>query len=187
MSTPIIQTERLNLRTWLPKDFAPMAELNLDERVMAYFPSTQSPEDTQNFMDRMNKLYDERGYCFFAIELRETSAFIGMTGLSFVDWKADFTPCVEIGWRLRRSAWNQGYATEAATACLEFGFQQLELDEILSFASHANLPSIAVMERIGMTKRSEFQHPKLLEHPSLNPCVLYGITIDEPIKAKYAG
>ncbi|MEL7159148.1 MAG: GNAT family N-acetyltransferase, partial [Bacteroidota bacterium] len=84
-----------------------------------------------------------------------------------------FTPCTDIGWRLHPDVWGQGYAPEGARACLEFGFKDIGLDEIVSVAVAQNKPSIRVMEKIGMTYRSEFDHPALAEHPKLERCVVF--------------
>ena len=109
----------------------------------------------------------------YAVEKRSTNEFIGYTGFMIPDFVSFFSPCVEIGWRIKREEWNKGYATEAAKACLGYGFDKLKFDEVYSFTSILNLPSEKVMQKIGMMKLSEFAHPKLsLDHP-LSPHVLY--------------
>jgi RimJ/RimL family protein N-acetyltransferase len=101
--------------------------------------------------------------------------FIGFVGLSVPTFEAHFTPCVEIGWRLAQEHWGQGYATEAARAAIDFGFQKFELSEIVSFTVPDNLRSRAVMERIGMTRSpaDDFDHPALPENHPLRRHVLY--------------
>jgi RimJ/RimL family protein N-acetyltransferase len=78
------------------------------------------------------------------------------------------SPAVEVGWRLARDAWGQGYATEAARAALSYGFDVLGLDAIVSFTATTNAPSIAVMQRLGMTRdpAEDFDHPAVpVGHP----------------------
>jgi RimJ/RimL family protein N-acetyltransferase len=101
--------------------------------------------------------------------------FIGFVGLSVPRFEAHFTPCVEIGWRLAYEYWGRGYATEAARAVLDFGFQQLALREIVSFTTTANLRSRAVMERIGMTRTpaDDFDNPGVPAGHALRRHVLY--------------
>jgi RimJ/RimL family protein N-acetyltransferase len=82
---------------------------------------------------------------------------------------------VEIAWRLAAAYWNRGYATEGARSALTFGFDELGLDEILSFTVPSNLPSRRVMEKIGMTRNpaDDFDHPELPEGHALRRHVLY--------------
>jgi RimJ/RimL family protein N-acetyltransferase len=107
--------------------------------------------------------------------VRESEEFIGFAGLAVPEFEAHFTPAVEIGWRLARSAWGKGYATEAARAALDFGFEEVGLAEVVSFTVPANRRSRAVMERIGMSRdpQDDFDHPGLpVGHPQ-RPHVLY--------------
>jgi ribosomal-protein-alanine N-acetyltransferase len=105
----------------------------------------------------------------------DNGQFIGYTGFAHPTFESHFTPCVEIGWRLSKENWNQGFATEAALACLHYGFKKLAFNEIYSFTATINLPSIKVMEKIGMKKQGEFEHPALAEGHKLKTHVLYKI------------
>jgi RimJ/RimL family protein N-acetyltransferase len=109
------------------------------------------------------------------VEVNDGAAFVGFVGLQHVNFEAPFAPAVEIGWRLARSAWGHGYATEAALATLEFGFEALELREIVACTTPANLRSRAVMERLGMTRdpREDFDHPEVAAGHPLCRHVLY--------------
>lgn len=175
MSNYIFRSERLGFRNWQESDIIPMAAINADPEVMRYFPAIQSTAQTQDFIDRMQQQFEERGYCYFAVELSETGTLIGFTGLSYKTFESDFTPCIDIGWRLGKAYWNKGYATEAAARCLQYGFETLKLDAIYAMAPKINVPSIAVMEKIGMKKVNEFEHPLLINDDWLQPCVLYKI------------
>ena len=107
------------------------------------------------------------------MELKSSGALIGLLGFHWVEFEAEFTPCVEIGWRLVPEAWGYGYATEGAVACLEYGFSRLGFDRVYSFAACVNHPSQAVMRRAGMKKTAEFNHPKVSASSPLHPHVLY--------------
>lgn len=171
----MITTPRLHLRPWRKTDLSAMAAVSGDERVMQYFPGTQDEAYVKAFMGRQHFQQKERGYCFFAAELRATGEVIGFIGLSYLDKDVDFAPCVEIGWRLHPNTWGKGLATEGAKACLEFGFNELGLTEIYSETPLANLPSQRVMEKIGMERLSTFMHPELGDYPEIEACVVYRI------------
>jgi RimJ/RimL family protein N-acetyltransferase len=163
--TPHLTTERLLMRGWLDTDRAPYAVLNGDPDVMQHFPSRLTPEQSDEMVDRMMAAWADRGFGLWAVERLDTSEFIGFVGLSVPMWQAAFTPCVEVGWRLGKQHWGNGFAPEAATAALGWGFENIEPpdDEIVSFATEANLKSQRVMEKIGMHRAvgGEFDHPLL--------------------------
>lgn len=171
----LFTSERLGFRTWIEQDIAPMAAINADAAVMEHFPATQSTEETKQFVARMQQQQSHRGYCYFALDQLESGQLIGFTGLSFKDFESEFTPCVDIGWRLASSAWNHGYAAEAAQRCLQYAFEEKGMKEIVSMAPLTNTRSIAVMQKVGMDFIKTFQHPLLLHHERLRACVLYGI------------
>jgi RimJ/RimL family protein N-acetyltransferase len=137
VTTPVIETERLLLREWRESDKASYAALNADPLVMEHFPSTMTPQQSDQMVDRMCAAFETRGYGLWATEVKETGAFIGFIGLSAPTWDAPFTPCVEVGWRLAKESWGHGYAPEGAARCLEFGFTHVDLprDEIVSFTT----------------------------------------------------
>ena len=126
-------------------------------------------------VQRISAFFDENGYGLYALELRSTGEFIGFTGFTKPAFDAWFTPCIEIGWRLRQECWGQGFATEAARACLDHAFQKLALDKIFSFTAVPNTRSEKVMQRIGMIKLGEFDHPRVAPGHRLRPHVLYEI------------
>ena len=142
---------------------------------MQFFPSTQTKKQTESFIIKMQNQYVKKGCCYFAINLLETKKCIGFIGLSEQIYESDFTPAIDIGWRLHPNFWNKGYATEGAKRCLEFGFHHLKLEKIIAVAPKINLPSIAVVKKIGMKKVKEFRHPLLLNHPKIENCVLFEI------------
>ncbi len=154
--------------------------MNADPEVMRYFPALLSAEQTNAGIDIWRQQFAERGWSNWAVELQDTGEFMGFIGLSVPRRQLPFSPCVEIGWRLKRAAWGRGYATEGAKACLRVGFDQLGLDEIVSFTSLTNLPSVAVMKRIGMINaHADFEHPAVPNGNPLRPHCLYMITREQ--------
>ena len=171
------ETERLLMRSWREDDLAPFAALNADPGVMEHFPSTLTRQESDALVVRITAQLDDLGYGLWALEVRDSGEFVGFTGLALQTFPAHFTPAVEVGWRLKRSAWGHGYATEAALAALDYGFAVAELDEIVSMTAVTNVRSQRVMQRIGMTHdpADDFLHPNVPEGHRLQPHVLYRI------------
>ncbi len=168
----MIETSRLLLRQWVESDLKPWAEMNADPEVMHYFPATLTPDESSQMMTRIRDRITENGWGLWAVEVKATNEFIGFIGLSNQDLGQPWTPCIEIGWRLKRSAWGQGFATEGASAALDFGKQRF--DTIYSFTAASNLPSQRVMQRIGLHSRPDlgFDHPRVTR-PDLIAHVVY--------------
>jgi ribosomal-protein-alanine N-acetyltransferase len=175
MQLSVLTTPRLILRHWRDDDVEPFIKMNADAEVMRYFPSTQTPEETLTLIARIKAHFTDYGYGPFAVERKDNGRFIGFTGLFHPTFKSHFTPCVEIGWRLSKENWRQGFATEAAKACLQHGFTDIGLKEIYSFTAKLNLPSINVMKKTGMNYMGEFEHPNLADGHVLKTHVLYKI------------
>ena len=176
-----IKTERLILRPWREEDLEPFAKLNADPRVMEYFPGLKSRQESDASVKLMSNHIERCGWGFWATSLIQTGEFIGFIGLEDVYFKADFTPAIEIGWRLAFNCWGKGYATEGALASLRYGFEKLKLEKIVSFTPVQNMRSRAVMERIGMhhDQKDDFDHPRLPEGHHLRRHVLYQIGAGE--------
>lgn len=168
-------SQRLGFRNWLDSDLSEMAVINADIEVMEYFPSIQTEDQTHQFINRMQKQFASKGFCYFAVEIIETQEFIGFIGLSEQTYQADFTPCIDIGWRINRNFWGKGYATEGARKVLCFAFEELKIKKILSIASAINTSSENVMKKIGMQKVKVFEHSLLKDNTRLKECVLYEI------------
>jgi RimJ/RimL family protein N-acetyltransferase len=175
MNDYILSTERLGLRRWLDSDIQPFAEMNKDVEVMRFFPKSLTDTETLEMVQRIKLHFDENGFGLFAVENKLTKEFIGFTGFAIPTFDAFFTPCVEIGWRYKKEAWGQGFATEAANACLKYGFDILEFEKIVSFTSIMNVKSEKLMRRIGMNYVGEFDHPKVEHNSMLRRHVLYQI------------
>lgn len=172
----LFTSERLGFRPWAKADLEEFAAMNADSEVMEYFPKPLSREESAEFLERLLAHYDTHGYCYFATELLETGELLGFVGLAYQTYDADFTPAVDIGWRLKKEFWGKAYATEGAKRCLKYAFEELELEQVISTCPLVNKRSERVMKKIGMIKMGEFEHPRLQENPELQPCVLYRIT-----------
>lgn len=172
---PELQTARLRLRLWRLDDRKPFAAMNADPNVMAYFPAALSELESDALIAHVEAGFQQRGFGFWAVEVPHVTMFAGFIGLSVPRFETHFTPCVEIGWRLAAAHWNKGYATEGAQAALAFGFETLQLNEIVAFTTVANAPSRRVMEKIGMIHDAadDFDHPLLPEGHHLQRHVLY--------------
>ncbi len=173
-------TPRLRLRAWLAADREPFAALNADLQTMRYFPAPITREASDASIDNWQAQIDERGWGNWAVERRDTGAFIGYVGLTVPKRVLPFSPCVEIGWRLMRAHWGQGFATEAARAVLRVGFEEIGLAEIVSFTTLLNLPSRAVMQRIGLVDAQQnFEHPGVPEGHRFRMHCLYRLRREE--------
>ncbi|PKA83808.1 RimJ/RimL family protein N-acetyltransferase [Ulvibacter sp. MAR_2010_11] len=173
MKNYIIETERLGLRNWLPSDEKPFIEMCKDQAVMQHFPKPLSNVETITLIQRLQNHFHEHGYCYFAVDELETAEFIGFAGIMNQTWESEFTPCVDIGWRLKKTAWGKGYATEAAKACLEAAFNQFQIKEVLAFTTDTNTASENVMKKIGMEYIGTVQHPMMVGDPRFKHCVVY--------------
>ena len=142
---------------------------------MEHFPSILTREQSDAFVDRFEAAIDADGFGLWAAEIKGGAPFIGFVGLSKVRFHEHFTPAVEVGWRLAREHWGQGYAPEAARAAVEFGFSVLELPEIVSFTIPENLRSRRVMEKIGFVHdlAGDFEHPGVPQGHRMRRHVLY--------------
>ena len=169
----ILTTSRLGLRNWRSSDIDPFYKMNSDPEVMEYFPSLLSRKENGVMVERFKSHIETFGFGFFAVDRLDTGEFIGFIGISTTRFRSHFTPCIEIGWRLSKDHWNNGFATEGARACLRYGFEELMMNEIFSFTPLQNGPSERVMQKIGMKKIGEFEHPLLDKNHDLSWHVLY--------------
>jgi RimJ/RimL family protein N-acetyltransferase len=175
MTTRQRRTARLILRRFRDADRPAFAALNADPSVMAYFPRTLTPAESDALIERMDSQFDRLGFGPWALELVSSGDVIGFTGLFVPGFEAHFTPAVEVGWRLAAPAWGHGYASEAGRASLALAFDEIGLDEVVSFTSALNTRSESVMRRLGMTREptDDFLHPRLAPEHRLAPHVLY--------------
>jgi RimJ/RimL family protein N-acetyltransferase len=175
---PELSTERLLLRGWSPQDRVALRAINADPRVMEFLGDPLTSDQTGMLVDRIEAKFVAQGFGFWAVEIPGVAPLIGFVGLNVPNFDAPFMPAVEIGWRLGADYWGQGYASEAALAAMQFGFNIAELHEIVAFTNERNIRSRRVMERIGMTHdpRDDFEHPSEPLGSPLRPHVLYRAT-----------
>lgn len=154
------------LRQWKEEDLERYADMNADPEVMRFFPSILSRSETEASYLRIKSKIEENGWGLWAVEIE--GLFAGFTGLAQPTFTAHFTPCVEIGWRFRKEYWGKGYAYAAALKAEAYAFQTLKLEELVSFTSQWNSPSMRLMERLGFTRdpKEDFDHPRIpIDHP----------------------
>ncbi len=175
-TTPELKTERLLLRGWRASDRGPFAAMNAEPQVVEQLPAALSRPESDALADRIEAHFKMHGFGFWVIETVNTE-FVGFVGLAVPTFKSHFSPAVEIGWRLNPKHWGQGYATEGGRAALEYAFEQLDLEEIVSFTATENRRSRGVMERLGMSRdpADDFDHPQLPPEHRLSRHVLYRI------------
>lgn len=178
----IIETDRLILRTWTDDDLKPFADINHSEAVMEFFPNTLSYTESENFYKRIIDEFACCGFGLYAVELKNTGEFIGYTGFHRFNFDAYFSPGIEVGWRLDSRYWNQGYATEAAKACLEHAASKNLFSRVYSFTATCNHRSERVMQKIGMVYEGLFQHPALPSGHRLKEHVLYSLALSPESK-----
>jgi RimJ/RimL family protein N-acetyltransferase len=175
-TTTYAETERIIVRSWKPEDLPLFVEMNKDSRVMQYFPALLTEEDTEAFYKCIQDEFSRKGWGLYAVELKSTGHFIGYVGLHEIGFDTDFTPGIEIGWRLAADYHNQGYATEAAKEVLRLA-KIKGIERLFSFTAEKNKPSERVMQKIGMEKVGEFDHPVLSVDSPLCRHVLYRIDL----------
>ena len=170
-------TSRLKLRAWRDSDFEPFAALNADPEVMRHFPEPLDREASDALVGRIQAHFDRHGFGPWVVDIPGVTDCAGFVGLMVPTFEAHFTPCIEIGWRIARPYWGNGYATEAAIAALDYAFDTLQADEVVAITVPANRPSRAVMERLGMVHdpAGDFDHPRLPEGHFLRRHMLYRI------------
>jgi RimJ/RimL family protein N-acetyltransferase len=172
-------TARLVLRPFTEVDQAPFYALNTHPLVVESLGSSPTRAESDAMVARYGEELRREGWGFWAVEARTRgAAFVGMVGLHRVNAALPCAPAVEVGWRLHPDQWGQGYAVEAATASLAFGFDVAALHEIVAFTASVNTRSRTVMERIGMTRDmdGDFDHPGVPGGSRLRRHVLYRIS-----------
>ncbi|MFG2503158.1 GNAT family N-acetyltransferase [Streptomyces sp. NPDC048441] len=150
---PLILTPRLVLRRWREADIAPISAISSDPEVMRWIGDGSvhdGVEQTRSTVAGWEHGWETEGFGLFAVEVRATGELAGFTGLAVPHYLPEVLPAVEIGWRLGRSFWGQGLATEAARAALDFGFTDRGLQRIVSIAQVGNDASERIMNKLGM-------------------------------------
>jgi RimJ/RimL family protein N-acetyltransferase len=176
-----LATPRLQLRRWRADDAAPFAAINADPAVMQHLVGPLGRALSDTLMARIEAHFDAHGFGLWAVERRVEGDLVGFVGAQHVPFEADFTPAVEIGWRLAAPVWGQGYAREAAEATLRDLRRRIGISAVVSFTVPANRPSWGLMQRLGLRRDAagDFAHPRLpVDHP-LSLHWLYRARLDE--------
>ena len=155
----MIETERLLLRAWRPADADPFAALNGDPEVTRYLRGPMRRDESDELLARVRGHWQEHGFGLYAVEVKSSGAFAGFVGLAIPSFLPEVLPAVEVGWRLAREHWGNGYATEGARASLAHGFGELGLRQIISLIDPRNTASVRVAERLDMTRGRDRTHP----------------------------
>ncbi|MGE6784655.1 GNAT family N-acetyltransferase [Ensifer adhaerens] len=173
-----LETQRLRLRPWEERDIAPFAVANADPEVRRYYyPAILTRAETAAMIADCARHLADHGFGFLAVERKSDGALIGGLGLSRAGQEIPGGPHVEIGWILARPYWRQGYALEAASACLDHAWQTLGLGEVIGYTSRINHPSRVLMEKLGMRSDAteDFDDVTVPEGNPLRPHVLYRV------------
>jgi RimJ/RimL family protein N-acetyltransferase len=175
MSKIHIETERLVLREWVDADLESFARMNADPVVMEHLPRVLGLPSSKRHMAAFQAHFDKHGYGLYVLERKEDGEFVGFVGLDHVDFKAKFTPAVELAWRLDYEYWGQGYASEAARAVLAHAKDTLKLKSVVAFTVSDNSRTIALMDKLGMAYQEgqDFDYPALKKGHPLGRFVLY--------------
>ncbi|WP_020210878.1 GNAT family N-acetyltransferase [Gilvimarinus chinensis] len=172
-----LSSSRLRLRQWHLSDYPAFASMNRHPEVMAFFPSTLTTTASNALAHKCQLDIAKRGWGLWALEMTTSGEFIGFTGFNIPSKNLPFSPCIEIAWRLARPYWRQGYATEAAQAALEFGFNALGFSEVVAFTAQNNFRSRAVMLRLNMQPSDQnFLHPDIDPQHPLAEQALFSLT-----------
>ncbi|MCA1222390.1 GNAT family N-acetyltransferase [Streptomyces sp. 8L] len=156
-----LETPRLILRRWREEDVAPMAAVNADPEVMRWIRDggVRDEQRTRDGIHAWESEWESQGFGLFAVEIRSTGELAGFTGLSVPGYMPEVLPAVEVGWRLGRSHWGRGLATEAAAAAVRFAFEERGLERIVSITQVGNDASERIMTKLGMRPVLETVNP----------------------------
>jgi ribosomal-protein-alanine N-acetyltransferase len=182
-----LEGPRLRLRPWREEDLTPLAAINADPVAMRHFAAPMSRAESDAWAARLQAHIEAHGWGFWAVERRAAPGCIGAVGLMHIPWEAEFTPAVEIGWRIAPGLQRQGLAEEAARLALAAGFGPAGLPEIVAFTVPANEASWRLMEKLGMAPAGRFEHPRLPQGHPLRQHLLYRITRADWVAQRFGG
>jgi RimJ/RimL family protein N-acetyltransferase len=157
---PRLETDRLILRLPTPEDFESWAAFAADEEVMRHLGGVQTRSVAWRGMCSFAGAWMVRGFSMFSLVEKATGRWVGRAG----PWQPEGWPGAEVGWGLAREAWGKGYATEAATAALDYVFDELGWDEVIHCIEPANVNSQNVARRLGSTLLRQARMPAPFEH-----------------------
>jgi RimJ/RimL family protein N-acetyltransferase len=161
---PILETHRFRLREFARNDLDDLAAMVSDEDQMRFYPRPKTRDEASAWINRNLSLYEEYGFGFWFIESIATSGFLGYCGIRPL--ALDGASEIEIGWHTKKTSWNQGIATEAATAARDLAFRNFALSRLVAIIHPDHIASRRVAERIGMHE----EKTTILDH---YPAVIY--------------
>jgi len=169
-----IQTDRLILRSWQPSDLASFAQMHADIDVMSDLGGPISARESRIKFERYSDAYETFGYSRWCV-LDRQNRFIGYVGIVHRGDDQPLGEHDEVGWRLRKEFWGQGFATEAAKATLRDARRRLKLRDILSYTSHDNLRSQSVMRRLSLVRAADLDTNWRNEDGSEEPIMVWRV------------
>ncbi|MFN4183273.1 MAG: GNAT family N-acetyltransferase [Hyphomonas sp.] len=144
----VIDTPRLILRPPQAEDFAGFCALAADPDASRFIGGVQPPESVWRALCTITGAWTIRGFSMFSVIEKESGEWIGRLG----PWQPEGWPGTEVGWGLLKSAWGRGYATEGASAAIDYAVDHLGWAQIIHCIEEKNTPSIKVAERLGSRK-----------------------------------
>jgi len=144
-----LATPRLLLREFMPADVDALEGILGDPVAMQYYPAPFDRQGVEEWIERNRSRYQSHGYGLWAMVLKDSGELIGDCGCALQD--VDGKDEIEIGYHVRRDLWGNGYATEAAAACMQYAFTKLGVDRVISLIRPENLQSVRVAEKNGLT------------------------------------
>ena len=170
MQSPYLFTsKRLGFRNWTFDDLEFLTKMNSDKEVMKFFPQLLSEEESEAFIHRMQRQFNEYNYCYYATEEVTTQNLIGFVGLAYQDYKAKFNPATDIGWRLATSAWGKGYATETLNMVESKLVTDQNYSTLIAWCKNENKASIRVFKKSGY---------QVIEQTDYPDSILFGKTLN---------
>ena len=160
MGNYIIETELLALRELTMNDLQTWHQILSDQETMQYYPRAFDMDKTRSWIEWNLDNYSRYGHGLWAIILKDTDQFIGDCGITMQNIHGDGDLFPEIGYHIDKRFWCQGYASQAAKACLRYAFDNMDYDEIFSYQKWTNIPSRKVAEKMGMSLREEYEDEK---------------------------
>lgn len=160
MGNYIIETEQLALRELTMNDLLTWHQILSDQETMQYYPRAFDMDKTRSWIEWNLDNYSRYGFGLWAIIIKGTDQFIGDCGITMQNIHGDGNLFPEIGYHIDKQFWCQGYASQAAKACLRYAFENTDYDEIFSYQKWTNIPSRKVAEKMGMSLREEYEDEK---------------------------
>ena len=163
MTKVIAETERLRLREWGEEDGERFYRVMNTPAVMRHLGGVQDRATWDAAFERLKTYQRDHGHSFWLVERMSDDELLGFCGLKRVNapGAGDLTGQFEVGWRLRESAWGQGYAKEAAIAALDLAFDRFDAPHVVALTIGPNEASRGLMKRLGMRRRQDLDFEEI--------------------------